>query len=103
MVNTGIDIADLLDPAHKRGTKREAELMHSEIITTVLQAERAYEGIDEKFFTDELRRRCEEAGLVEPKITDEDRGVLRRLRDDYQGRWSALRAGETIDVELRAS
>jgi hypothetical protein len=37
MVNTGLDITELLDPAQKRTNKGEAELMHSEIITNILQ------------------------------------------------------------------
>ena len=35
MVNTGLDIAQLLDPARKRMNRGERELMHSEIVTTI--------------------------------------------------------------------
>ncbi len=102
MVNTGLDIAQLLDPAQKRMNRGETELMHSEIVTAILQVETAYEGISPPFFFDELRRRCAEAGLTEPRMSDEDRRELRRLRDDYQARWLGLGVGETIEVELPA-
>jgi|SRR5882672_122704 len=102
MVNTGLDIAELLDPAQKRMNKSEGQLMHSEIVTNILQAETAYEGIDETFFGDELQRRCAEGGLVEPRITEEQCRDLRGLRDDYQRRWRELSFGETIEVELPA-
>jgi hypothetical protein len=100
MVNTGLDIAELLDPAQKHMNKSAAELMHSEIVTNILQAETAYEGIDETFFNDDLRRRCAEVELTEPRMSNEDRRELRRLRDDYQARWLGLGVGETIEVEL---
>jgi hypothetical protein len=100
MVNTGLDIGQLLDPARKRMTTGEVELMHSEIVTTILQAEAAYEGIDETSFGDELRRRCAETGLAEREITDEQRRELRRLREEYQRRWQGLGVGETIEVEI---
>jgi hypothetical protein len=77
--------------------------MHSEIITTILQAEIAYEGLNEALFVDELRRRCAEAGLDEPRIADQDQRELRRLRDFYQDRWRALGVGETLDVEVPTS
>lgn len=64
MVNSGLDIAELLDPVKRRVNKGEADLMHSEIVTSILQAEAAYEGLDEGFFGDELQRRCAEAGLA---------------------------------------
>jgi hypothetical protein len=100
MVNTGLDIAELLDPAQKHMNKSAPELMHSEIVTNILQAETAYEGIDETFFNDDLRRRCAEVELTEPRMSNEDRRELRRLRDDYQARWLRLGVGETIEVEL---
>jgi hypothetical protein len=103
MVNTGIDIAALLEPAEKRMNRGEAELMYSEIITTVLQAETACDGLYETFFADELRQRCAEAGLAEPKVTREDQQELRRFRDEYEGRWRDLGLGETLDVDLSAS
>jgi hypothetical protein len=73
MVNTGLDIAELLDPGQKRMNKGEAELMHSEIVTAELSA---------------------------PTVSGDDRRELRRLRDDYQARWRALGVGETIYVDL---
>jgi hypothetical protein len=103
MVNTGLDIVELLDPAQKRMNKGEAELMYSEIITTVLQADAEYDGLDEAFFGDELRQRCAEAGLAERRVTPEHQRELRRLRDEYRGRWQDLGVGETIDVELPGS
>jgi hypothetical protein len=102
MVNTGLDIAELLDPARKRMNKSEPELMQSEIITNILQAEAAYEGIEEGFFGDELRRRCAEAGVSERAIGEEERRELRRLREDYEEKWKGLRVGKTIEVDLVA-
>lgn len=100
VVNAGRGVSELSDPGQKRMNKSEGEVMHSEIITTILQAEMAYNGLNETFFGDELRRRCVEAGLAEPRVADQDQRELRRLRDDYQARWRALAVGETLDVEL---
>jgi hypothetical protein len=72
MVNIGVDMAGLLSPARKRLNKSEPELMYSEIITNLLQAETAYEGVGETLFEAELRRRCADAGFAGPKITDDD-------------------------------
>jgi hypothetical protein len=101
MVNKGLGIAELLDPAQKRLNKGELELAHSEIVTNILQAEIAYEGLD-GCFREELGRRCAQSGLTEPLITEERLGELRRLREDYLMRWRALEMGETLEIELSA-
>ena len=100
MVNTGLEIAELLDPARKSSNRSEAELMHSEIVTNLLQAEIAYQGMDDSTFTDELRRQCTQAGLAVPVISDDMRRELRARRDDYQARWRELGMGETLEVDL---
>jgi len=100
LVNTGLDIADLLAPERKTTLKAEAELMFSELITGVLQAEGAYEGFGPEQLRDELARRCREHGLDVPVLSGTDLSELRRLRDEYQGRWMALRVGNTMEVEL---
>jgi hypothetical protein len=102
IVNTGLDLAELLDPAQKRMNKGALELMLSEVITTLLQGEAAYVGVGESEFRDRLRTQCEEHGIAPPAISDDELRRLRSLRDDYQRRWRQLEAGETIEVELRA-
>ena len=100
MVNAGLDIAELLDPAQKPALKAEAELMVSEIVTSLLQAETAYEGADATLFGGELRRRCAEARVREPTIDEDALGELRRLREDYEARWGRLAVGETLEVDI---
>ena len=77
MVNAGLGIAELLDPTRKETNHAEVELMYLEIVTTILQAEAAHEGMDATFFNDELQRRCAETRLTEPAISEEDRDELR--------------------------
>ncbi len=103
LVNTGLAISDLLDPARRQLNRSEGELMLSEIITTLLQAEVAYEGVGETFFGNGLRRQCADAGLTEPSTSHEYQRELRRLRSDYPARWRALGVGETLEVELPRS
>jgi len=100
MVNTGLEIAELLDPTRKIANRSEADLMHSEIVTSLLQAETAYQGMDDATFTDELRRRCAEAGLPALAIGDDLRRELRARRDETQVRWRQLAMGETLEVDL---
>ena len=100
LVNTGLDIADLLAPERKATLKAEAELMLSELITGVLQAEAAYEGFDPEQLRDELARRCEEHRLDVPVLSETDLSGLRRLRDEHRERWAALRVGDTMEIEL---
>lgn len=100
MVNTGLEIAELLNPSRKTSNRSEVELMHSEIVTCLLQAETAYQGIDDSTFTDELRRQCTDAGLPVPTIPGDLRRRLRERRDAYQARWRQLGAGETLEVDL---
>jgi hypothetical protein len=105
MVNTGLDIAALLDPARKTLNQREAELMHSEAVTTLLQAEDAYEGIGKDQLHAELARRCRALGLEEPPISEEQLRELRGLRGEYAKRWRELEIGRTLEVtvEMRSS
>jgi hypothetical protein len=100
MVNTGLEITELLDPTRKSSNRSEAQLMHSEIVTSLLQAEIAYQGMEDATFTDELRRQCTEARLPVIAIGDDLRRELRALRDEYQARWRQLGAGETLEVDL---
>ena len=101
MIGTGLEIAELLDPARKETNKSEQELMLSEVITTILQGEAAYVGLGEHTFADRLRDQCNEHGLAVPTIAGDDLRDLRALHDEYQWRWQALADGETIAVELR--
>jgi hypothetical protein len=101
MIGTGLEIAELLDPARKEPNNSEHELMLSEVITTILQGEAAYVGLGEHTFAGRLRDQCNEHGLAVPTIADDELRDLRALRDDYQRRWCELAAGETIEVELR--
>ena len=100
MIGTGLEIAELLDPAREETNKSERELMLSEVITTVLQGEAAYVGLGEHTFADRLRDRCNEHGLAVPTISNDELRDLRALRDDYHRRWQTLADGETIEVEL---
>ena len=100
MVNTGLEIAQLVDRAGKISNRFETELLHSEIITGLLQAEGACQGMDDATFGDELRRQCIEAGLPVLVIADHARRELRTRRDDYAARWRQLGTGETLEVDL---
>jgi hypothetical protein len=102
LVNTGLEIAQLLDPARKSSNRSEIELMHSEIVTSLLQAESVYgsQGVDDSIFPNELRRQCSEAGLPVPAIAEDVCRALRVQRDDYEARWRRLGTGQTLEVDL---
>jgi hypothetical protein len=103
MVDSGLDVARLLDPAQKEANKAEPELMLSEMVTTLLQGEVAYVGVGEADLGERLRLQCKEHGLQAP-VLDEDRlRELRGLRDEYQQRWRQLPAGETLEVQVKVS
>ncbi len=73
MVNTGLDIAELLDPARKRMNKSEVQLMHSELITTSLQAEDVYEGVGKDQLRAGLYGRDDEEQDVSESVVQLDR------------------------------
>ena len=100
MINTGLDIAELLDPGRKEANKAERELMLSEIVTTILQAEAAHVGLGEDVFEARLREHCAEHMLAVPTISADELRQVRALRDEHEKRWSELGAGETIEVEV---
>jgi len=100
-VNTGIEVDRLLDPAFKSMNEGQAELMLSEIVTTILQAELAYVGVDPDDFTNRLCQQCQEHGLAVPTIDQGRLRELRGLRDEHQRRWRELAPGETLEVALR--
>jgi hypothetical protein len=102
-VNTGLEIARLLDPAQKPMNRGEPELMLSEIVTTLLQGELAYVGVGPDDFEGRLRDQCEEHGLPIPAIDDQRLHELRAMRDEHQRRWRGLAAGETLEVAVVAS
>jgi hypothetical protein len=111
-VNAGPEIAQLLDPAQRQADRAavaaaregvgvsEAELMQSEIVTTLLQSEAAYVGVDAADFRERLRAQCEEHGVPVPAIDEGKLGELRRLREEYRQRWAGLSPGATIEVEM---
>jgi hypothetical protein len=103
MVGTGLEIGALgalADPKRKAMNRDEPELMLSEIVTTLLQAESAYEGVEAREFREQLRGKCEEHGIAVRAIADEELSAVRGLREEYARRWRGLGVGETIEVEL---
>ena len=99
LVNTGLGIAELLDPSYKPSTKGEPELMVSEIATTLLQGEAAY-GLPPEDFATRLRDQCSQHGVPVPAIDAGVLAALRASRHDYQRRWQALAVGDTVDVDV---
>jgi hypothetical protein len=100
MVGTGLEVGALLDPKRKAMNRDEPELMLSEIVTTLLQAESAYEGVEAADFRQRLSAKCEEHGIAGRAIADEELSAVRGLREEYAQRWRGLGVGETIEVEL---
>ena len=100
MVDSGLEIGELIDPARKHMTNGQTGLMLSEVITTLLQGEAAYVGVDEGDFRDRLCQQCREHGIAVPAISDFQLRDVRALRDDYEVRWRQLQAEETLEVDI---
>jgi len=89
---SGVKTCPLRGPSGVKTTERE--LIVSEIVATVLQAESAY-GLD---FRAELARRC--ASFTAPEISDADLERMRAMREEFESRWRNLEDGSTLEVVL---
>jgi len=105
-VNEGAPLPELLDAEQRKADRAayadplRAELMQSEIVTALLQAETAYVGIDPEDFRRRLEEECAQHGLSLPAVSDAQLDALRALRSEYEQRWRDLPPGETLEIAM---
>jgi hypothetical protein len=55
---------------------------------------------DSSLFRDDLRRRCAEAGVLQPAITNKELEALVSATTGWLVRWEAVEVGQTVELDL---
>lgn len=99
LVNTGLDIQELLDPERKRTFYEESDLMRSEAVTALLQAEAAWVGVENG--VDRFQEAWSAHGGGDNAPNQASIDALRAARETWTQCWRALPDGETLEFPFK--